>query len=204
MNLQNMKEKIKKTGEPNPQSHSETPPVETPPAEEAPAAETAEAIAEDLQAEIDSLKAELLAAQAQADEYLDGWQRSRAEFANFRKRIERDQATANQAATGNILKRFLDVVDDLDRALKNRPKDGEGANWAGGIELVYRKLITTLENEGVQVIQAEGQFFDPNLHEAISQEDHPDLESGQVIATVQQGYLLGERVLRPARVRVAR
>jgi molecular chaperone GrpE len=204
MNLQNMKEKIKKTGEPNPQSHSETPPVETPPAEEAPAAETAEAIAEDLQAEIDSLKAELLAAQAKADEYLDGWQRSRAEFANFRKRIERDQATANQAATGNILKRFLDVVDDLDRALKNRPKDGEGANWAGGIELVYRKLITTLENEGVQVIQAEGQFFDPNLHEAISQEDHPDLESGQVIATVQQGYLLGERVLRPARVRVAR
>jgi molecular chaperone GrpE len=199
MNLQNMKEKIKKTGEPNPQSHSETPP-----AEEAPAAETAEAIAEDLQAEIDSLKAELLAAQAKADEYLDGWQRSRAEFANFRKRIERDQATANQAATGNILKRFLDVVDDLDRALKNRPKDGEGANWAGGIELVYRKLITTLENEGVQVIQAEGQFFDPNLHEAISQEDHPDLESGQVIATVQQGYLLGERVLRPARVRVAR
>ena len=193
-----MKEKMKKTSEPTPQPESETPPVEAP-TDQAP-----EVNSEDMQAAMDGLKAELLSVQAKADEYLDGWQRSRAEFANFRKRMERDQATANQAATGNVLKRFLDVADDLDRALKNRPTDEEGANWANGIELVYRKLITSLENEGVQVIQAEGQFFDPNLHEAISQEDHPDLESGQVIATVQQGYLLGERVLRPARVRVAR
>ena len=171
---------------------------------ETPASKTPEVTAEDLQAVIDGLKSELEGAQAKADEYLDGWQRSRAEFANFRKRVERDQAVANQAATGNVLKRFLDVVDDLDRALKNRPQNEEGANWAGGIELIYRKLLTSLENEGVQVIQAEGQTFDPSLHEAISQEDHPDLESGQVIATVSQGYTLGERVLRPAHVRVAR
>jgi len=196
-----MKEK-KKTSAPTIHPQDESPQVET--TAEAPAAETPEVKAEDLQAVIDGLKSELVEAQAKADEYLDGWQRSRAEFANFRKRVERDQAVANQAATGNILKRFLDVVDDLDRALKNSPKNEEGANWAGGIELIYRKLLTSLENEGVQVIQAEGQTFDPSLHEAISQEDHPDLESGQVIATVQQGYILGERVLRPARVRVAR
>jgi molecular chaperone GrpE len=197
-----MKEKMKKTNEPKTQPKDESPQVET--TAEAPAAETPEVTAEDLQAVIDGLKSELAEAQAKADEYLDGWQRSRAEFANFRKRIERDQVAANQVATGNVVKRFIDVVDDLDRALKNRPKDEEGANWAGGIELIYRKLLTSLENEGVQVIQAEGQTFDPSLHEAISQEDHPDLESGQVIATVSQGYILGERVLRPARVRVAR
>ena len=196
-----MKEK-KKTSAPTIHPKDEAQQVET--TTEAPAAETPEVKAEDLQAVIDGLKSELGEAQAKADEYLDGWQRSRAEFANFRKRVERDQAVANQAATGNVLKRFLDVVDDLDRALKNKPKNEEGANWAGGIELIYRKLLTSLENEGVQVIQAEGQTFDPSLHEAISQEDHPDLESGQVIATVQQGYTLGERVLRPARVRVAR
>jgi molecular chaperone GrpE len=96
------------------------------------------------------------------------------------------------------------VVDDLDRALKHRPKDEEGANWAGGVDLIYRKLLNVLEAVGVKVIVADGQPFDPNQHEAISHEDHPDLESGQVIATVQQGYTLGERVLRPARVRVAR
>lgn len=197
-----MKEKMKKTHEPKIHPQDESPQVEA--AAEAPAVKTPEVPAEDLQAVIDGLKSELVEAQAKADEYLDGWQRSRAEFANFRKRVERDQAAANQVATGNILKRFLDVVDDLDRALKNSPKSEEGANWAGGIELIYRKLLTSLENEGVQVIQAEGKLFDPSLHEAISQEDHPDLESGQVIATVQQGYTLGERVLRPARVRVAR
>jgi molecular chaperone GrpE len=199
-----MKEKMKKTHAPKTHPQDETPQVEPTAEAEAPAAETPEVAVEDQQAVIDGLKNELKEAQTKADEYLDGWQRSRAEFANFRKRIERDQAAANQVATGNVVKHFIDVVDDLDRALKNRPKDEEGANWAGGIELVYRKLLTSLENEGVQVIQAEGQTFDPSLHEAISQEDHPDLESGQVIATVSQGYILGERVLRPARVRVAR
>jgi molecular chaperone GrpE len=199
-----MKEKMKKTNEPKIHPQDESPQVEATAEAAAPAAEIPEVAAENLQAVIDRLKSELGEAQAKADEYLDGWQRSRAEFANFRKRVEREQATANQTATGNVLKRFLDVVDDLDRALKNRPKDEEGANWASGIELIYRKLLTSLENEGVQVIQAEGKLFDPSLHEAISQEDHPDLDSGQVIATVSQGYILGERVLRPARVRVAR
>jgi molecular chaperone GrpE len=199
--IETMKEK-KKTPTPTIHSQDVSSQVET--TAEVPAAETQQVTAEDLMAVIEGLKSELGEARAKADEYLDGWQRSRAEFANFRKRVERDQAVANQAATGNVLKRFLDVVDDLDRALKNSPKNEEGANWAGGIELIYRKLLTSLENEGVQVIQAEGQTFDPSLHEAISQEDHPDLESGQVIATVSQGYTLGERVLRPARVRVAR
>lgn len=192
-----MKEKMKKTHKPAPQ------PEETSLAAENNAAESPEVV-EDLSPLVEDLQAKLADTQAKSDEYLDGWQRARAEFANYRKRMERDQTLTSQTATGNVIKRFLDVVDDLDRALKNRPKDEEGANWANGVDLIYRKLLSILEAEGVKVIQADGQFFDPNLHEAISNEDHPDLESGQVIATVQQGYALGERVLRPARVRVAR
>jgi molecular chaperone GrpE len=139
-----------------------------------------------------------------ANEYLDGWQRSRAEFANYKKRIEREQAQAYQAAAGNIIKKFLEVADDLERALKNRPQDKEGAEWANGIELIYRKLLAIMEAEGVKVMDVSGQTFDPNLHEAISHEEVEGYSEGEIIEVVKQGYLLGDRVLRPALVRVAR
>jgi molecular chaperone GrpE len=154
--------------------------------------------------EVRALQIELGECQAKMNEYLDGWQRARAEFANYKKRIEREQAQVYLNAAGNIIKRYLDVADDLDRALKNSPGEGEGAEWAAGIDLIYRKLLSILESEGVTVIEAEGQVFDPNFHEAISNEAAPGVPSGQIIAVVKQGYLLGEHVLRPAGVRVAR
>jgi molecular chaperone GrpE len=150
------------------------------------------------------LQAELQAALAKAEEYLDGWQRSRAEFANYKRRIEREQAQTYQSAAGSIIKRFLEILDDLERALKNRPEGGDGAGWAAGIELIYRKMISYLEAEGVRRMEAEGQMFDPNFHEAISQEDSPEHQSGQIIEVIQHGYFIGDRVLRPALVRVAR
>jgi len=161
--------------------------------------EATEAPAEDS----DALKQELQEWQDKANEYLDGWQRARADFANYKKRIERDQAIINQNAAANIIRRFLEIIDDLELALKNRPAEGDGAGWAEGVELIYRKLSSMLESEGVSPIEAEGQFFDPNLHEAITYEQHPELESGQIIAVVKQGYRMGDRVLRPAQVRVA-
>jgi len=154
--------------------------------------------------ELRLLKQELEESRSQANEYLDGWQRARAEFANYKKRVEREQAQAYQTAAGNIIKRYLNILDDLDRALKNRPSDGEGAAWADGVELIYRKLQSTLENEGVKPMDAQGRLFDPNLHEAISSEESDEHESGEIIEVLQQGYMLGERVLRPAVVRVAR
>jgi molecular chaperone GrpE len=154
--------------------------------------------------EVEVLQKTLVETRAKADEYLDGWQRARAEFANYRRRVERDQAQAQHTATGNVVKRYLEISDDLERALKNRPQKGEGADWAIGIELIYRKLLSYLESEGVKMMQAEGQMFDPNLHEAVTTEDSPQHQSGQIIEVLQPGYLLGERVLRPAVVRVAR
>lgn len=166
--------------------------------EETSAGSTASAV------DLEQLQAELDEAKAKASEYLDGWQRAMAEFANYKKRIEREQTLNQHMAKANVIKHFLDIFDDLDRALKNRPEAGDAGGWVDGIELINRKFLTYLQNEGVEPIEAEGQFFDPNLHEAISQEDHADLESGQIIGVVQQGYRLGDRVLRPARVRVAR
>jgi molecular chaperone GrpE len=156
------------------------------------------------QEELESLQKELEETRAKANEYLDGWQRARAEFANYKKRVEREQAQANQVATGNVVRRFLEVLDDLERALKNRPENGEGAVWAEGIELIYRKLVNMLENEGVKPMEIENDFFDPNLHEAVVSEENSEYESGQIIGVVRQGYLMGDRVLRPAMVRVAR
>lgn len=141
-----------------------------------------------------------------ANEYLDGWQRERAEFFNYKKRMERELSQGGQNAFGNAIRRYLDIADDLARALKstNRPTEGNGAIWAEGIDLIHRKLVSAFEADGVKMIEIEGKYFDPNLHEAISNEDSPDHESGQIIEVVQPGYTLGERVIRPARVRVAR
>lgn len=155
--------------------------------------------------DVEALQEELIETRAKADEYLDGWQRARAEFANYKKRIEREREQSHRLTAGSIVKRYLEVADDLERALKNRPQEGEGAVWAGGIELIYRKLLNFLELEGVKPMQTETQQpFDPNLHEAITNEDSPDHESGEIIEVVQPGYLIGDHVLRPARVRVAK
>ncbi len=150
------------------------------------------------------LKEELQQAQAKANEYLDGWQRARAEFANYKKRVDREQANLHQTTAANIMKRYLEILDDLDRALRNRPQEAEDAKWAAGIELIYRKLLALLESEGITVMDADGKFFDPNLHEGISQEESSEHESGQIIEVVKNGYMMGDRVLRPALVRVAR
>ncbi|MEJ5315356.1 MAG: nucleotide exchange factor GrpE [Anaerolinea sp.] len=137
-------------------------------------------------------------------EYFEGWARERADFSNYKRRIEREQASLTQNITGEILKKYLLILDDLSRAMKMRPRDGEAASWADGIELIYRKLQSILDAEGIQRIPAEQEMFDPMRHEAITYEDSPDHESGQIIEVLQDGYTLGDRVLRPARVRVAR
>ena len=150
--------------------------------------------------ELEALRQQLGEVQAQAAEYKDGWQRAVADFSNYRKRLDRENLDIYQNAVGEIIKRYLPILDDLERALAARP---EGLPWVEGIELIYRKLQAILEAEGLKRIEAEGQPFDPNIHEAIAQEPNNEVESGKVIAVVQNGYMLGERVIRPALVRVA-
>jgi molecular chaperone GrpE len=154
--------------------------------------------------EYDALQRDLEQARTKAAENLDGWQRERADFLNYKKRIDRDSAQVYQNALVSILKKYLVILDDLDRALKNPPTQGEGGHWAKGIELIEHKLLNAIEAEGVKRMEDCDGVFDPNRHEAISYEDNPDHPSGQIIEVVQPGYLIGDRVLRPALVRVAR
>lgn len=155
------------------------------------------------QVEIDALKLEIEELNQKSEEYLDGWQRERAEFVNYKKRMDREREQLKVNITGNVIRSYLEIIDDLELALKNKPAKGEGPTWAEGIELIYRKFLTMLETEGIKPMQVEGQIFDPNLHEAISQEPNEDFESGEIIEVVRNGYSIGERVLRPASVRVA-
>jgi molecular chaperone GrpE len=151
----------------------------------------------------EALAAELTKAKTEAAEYLEGWQRARAEFANYKKRVERDQAYVYQNAASSVIRRYVELIDDLERALKNRPQQGEGLAWAGGIELIYRKFLAILESEGVTQMDPSGEMFDPTLHEAVTSENSPEHDSGAIIEVLQKGYLIGDRVLRPAMVRVA-
>jgi len=141
---------------------------------------------------------------AMADEFKDGWQRERAEFSNYRKLVERTQTEERQNRTSEVIKKYLVILDDLERAIKTCPKEGPTSEWSEGIVLIVRKLQGILESEGVKRIPAENEVFNPMRHEAISHEESPDHESGQIIEVVQQGYTIGDRVLRPALVRVAR
>jgi molecular chaperone GrpE len=153
-----------------------------------------------LSAEIDALNRKLAEAESKTSEYKDSWLRSQAEFQNYRKRIERDNELTYISLKGDIIKKILPLLDDLERALQNRPAEDA---WASGIELVARKFQNILESEGLKKIEALGAEFDPNFHEAISHEPADGAKSGHVIGVVQNGYMLGERVIRPALVRVA-
>jgi molecular chaperone GrpE len=137
------------------------------------------------------------------DEAEDRYLRAAAEFANARRRAELRADHEVRAAKELILSSFLPVVDDLDRALLAVPADGDAVPWLEGFTLIQRKLASALERQGVTAMQAEGQPFDPALHQAVLTEEARDAPSGTVLQELQKGYLLEGRVLRPAMVKVA-
>jgi molecular chaperone GrpE len=161
----------------------------------------------DTNGEIEKLKAELATAQSEAAKNKDGWQRSAAEFSNYKKRQESDNANLRMFATSALVSKVLPVLDDFDRAAKTMPESLRGMTWMDGMLLIQRKLQLVLESEGVKPIEvAKNDEFNPNLHEAVSHDDAEGLgvDSGHVIEELQKGYKLGERVIRPTLVRVAR
>ena len=191
------------------QPHSSPPggspqrPAETPEGSAASTAASSESLGpdtHDLEARLAESEAKLAEAEAKAAENLDGWQRAVAEFQNFKKRLDRDRENDQAAMKADLIRKVLPIVDDVERALQSRPADDA---WFNGIELIQRKLHSILEAEGVRRIEAVGAAFDPNFHEAISQEPVDGAESGRVVAVIQNGYMLGERVIRPAQVKVA-
>jgi molecular chaperone GrpE len=153
--------------------------------------------------ELERIKDELEAARAQAAEYLDGWQRARAEFANYKRRMETEREDMRRRSKEDILHKLLPVVDDFERAFQTIPEEYADTPWANGISMILNKMLALLTQEDVQLIEAIGKPFDPHYHEAVMREDSTEHPDGAVIEEMQRGYLLGDRVLRPAMVKVA-
>jgi molecular chaperone GrpE len=143
---------------------------------------------------------QIAALQADRDELLERLQRLAAEFDNFRKRSARDQAAFAERATERLVKELIPILDDLGRALE-AAAEHEEARLEEGVRLVHRSLAGLLAKEGLAEIETDGKF-DPHVHEALLSQPS-DAEEGSVIEVVQKGYMLGDRVLRPARVVVA-
>jgi molecular chaperone GrpE len=160
--------------------------------------------AESMADPVAALQQDLETARAQAAEYLDQWRRTAAEFSNFKKRLEKEQAEQSRLAAANIIRKLLPVLDDFERAFQTLPPNLMGLTWIDGIALIHRKLQFILEQEGVKPIETQGKTFDPLYHEAVTHEAVEGMSEGQIIGEVQKGYMLGDRVLRPALVRVAK
>ena len=159
----------------------------------------------EIQNDILELKKELDDIRLKSDEYLDGWQRARAEFANYKRRVEAERSEVAANAGAEALKRVLPAVDDFERAMQTLPDDLKDQPWVNGVLMVQRKLNAALEQSGITPIATNpGDTFDPNIHEAITHEDSDQVDSAQIIGEVQRGYKIGDRILRPALVRVAR
>lgn len=157
------------------------------------------AVEETLEEEVDELEK----ARAEAAEYLDQLQRSQAEFANYKKRIEREREEFVTLASGALISKLLPILDDCERALETVPDNLQGLTWVEGIFLIERRLRMTLEQEGLNEIEATGKEFDPELHHAAVREETIDREENEIISVLQKGYKLHDTVLRPAMVRVA-
>lgn len=143
-------------------------------------------------------------AERQRDEYKDLLLRKTAEFENFRKRTDRERATLAETAAAGVLEELLPLVDDLERALKAEP-GAEGADaYRRGVELIHRQLMEIIRKRGVTPIEALGAEFDPYYHQAVAHEPAHGRRDGEIVEEFRRGYMLGDRLLRPSMVKVAK
>ena len=153
-------------------------------------------------AAVDAIDAEEV--QRQRDEYYDRLLRKTAEFDNYRKRVERDRQSMAESAAADLMRDLLPLVDDLERALKVEAASDAADAYRRGVELIHRQLLEILRRRGVTPIEALGADFDPHVHQAVSYEPAEGRRDGEVIEEFARGYRLGERLLRPAMVKVAK
>jgi len=150
-----------------------------------------------------SESSELADLQRERDDYKDRWLRKGAEFDNYRKRVERERREQAEQSVVDLLEQLLLVVDDFDRALT--VDSGEGGDaYRKGVELIHGKLHDLLRKQGLKPIDTIGADFDPNVHQAVVHEESPDHREGEVIGELRKGYMLNDRLLRPAMVKVAK
>jgi molecular chaperone GrpE len=141
--------------------------------------------------------------QREREDYKDRWLRKTAEFENYRRRVDRERREQADQTVTDLLLELLAIEDDFDRALTVDAGEG-GSAYRRGVELIHGKLQDLLRKRGVHPIEAVGADFDPNLHQAVIHESSPEHREGEVIAELRRGYMMGERLLRPAMVKVAK
>ena len=147
--------------------------------------------------DLETLKKSLAEEKEKAEGYLANWQRAQADFVNYKRRSEQEREEIGKFANSLLMLNLLPILDDLERAFTSIPPELVKLTWVDGIRLIERKLQASLEAHGLSQIKAEGEPFDPNLHEAVR---HGKGKEGIVIEEVQKGYKLNDRVIRPAMV----
>jgi molecular chaperone GrpE len=151
--------------------------------------------------DIETLQQALAEEKEKAENYLASWQRCQADFVNYKQRAEQEKSEIIEFANSTLVSNLLPIMDDLERAFASVPADLGESNWTEGIRLIYNKLKTSLEAQGLTEIEARGKPFDPHLHEAIMQQNGKE---GMVIEELQKGYKFKEKVIRPSLVTVGR
>jgi len=136
--------------------------------------------------------------------YLDLLQRTQAEFLNYKHRVERERGEQARFAKADLILELLPILDEFNRAREAMPREIAEADWARGVELIEKKLMSVLEKEGLIRIEAVGRDFDPHEHEALSYDESDEYEEGRIRAVFNDGYRLNGRVIRPAQVAVSR
>ncbi len=159
---------------------------------------------EDLKKTLKKFRADLKALKKEKEEYLTGWQKERAEFANYRKQEEDRKTMFSESVRERILTRFLTVMDSFSMAFANKEAwDKVDPNWRKGVEYIYSQMNGIFEEYGVKAVGEVGESFDHNIHQSIDMLPTDEKEQDHKVAEViQRGYKLGERIIRPARVNV--
>ena len=129
--------------------------------------------------------------------------RTAAEFDNYRKRVERERRELVEYAAADVLTDLITIIDDLERALQVSA-EGSADAYRQGVELIHKQMLDLLKKRGVRVMETVGTDFDPNFHQAVIHEVSADHREGEVIQELRRGYMLGDRLLRPAMVKVAK
>src|SRR5579883_1137267 len=162
-----------------------------------------EKAAEQVLDDLESLRAKLQSVEQKRDEYLYLAQRTRADFENYQKRMKRDLAEERRFAQTPLASDLLSVLDNLERATAAAEQAGEKGPLVQGVAMVHTQLLDTLRRHGITPINAQGQPFDPNHHQAVTQQPSKEHPPMTVLQVLEQGYLIHDRVLRPARVVVS-
>jgi len=153
--------------------------------------------------DIEALQAQLEDLKREVTSNMEGWQRSRAEFTNYKRRTLQELADSKERGALDALTKILPIVDDFERAIENIPEELEEHPWVNGTSLILKNMHKVMDAYNISEIDPVGEEFDPNLHEAIGIDDSDEYENGTITTTLQKGYRSGDRILRPALVRVA-